>query len=57
MLGLDGFIAAYGVAALVGAAAALAAGGFAKGVVGFALPLIGLSLAGAFVPYRWRWRC
>lgn len=52
MLGLDGFITAYGVAALVGAAAALAAGGFAKGVVGFALPLIGLSLAGAFVSYQ-----
>ena len=31
---------------------ALAAGGFAKGVVGFALPLIGLSLAGSFVPYE-----
>ena len=30
----------------------MAAGGFAKGVVGFALPLIGLSLAGAFVPYQ-----
>ena len=31
---------------------ALAAGGFAKGVVGFALPLIALSLAGSFVPYE-----
>jgi uncharacterized protein len=52
MLGLDGFISAYGAAAVIGAAGAMAAGGFAKGVVGFALPLIGLSLAGAFVPYQ-----
>jgi uncharacterized protein len=52
MLGLDGFVSAYGAAAALGAAGALAAGGFAKGVVGFALPLIGLSLAGAFVPYQ-----
>ena len=51
MLGLEGFIGSYGLLAAVGAAGALAAGGFAKGVVGFALPLIGLSLAGAFVPY------
>ena len=51
MLGLDPFLAAYGAPAMLGAVAALAAGGFAKGVVGFALPLIGLSLAGAFVPY------
>ena len=30
----------------------MAAGGFAKGVVGFALPLIGVSVAGSFVPYQ-----
>jgi uncharacterized membrane protein YfcA len=52
MLGMGEFVAAYGGLAAAGTAAALAAGGFAKGVVGFALPLIGLSLAGAFVPYE-----
>ena len=51
MLGLEGFVAVYGPAAAVGATAALAAGGFAKGVVGFALPLIALSVAGSFLPY------
>ena len=49
---MDGFVGSYGWAAAVGAAGAMAAGGFAKGVVGFALPLIGVSLAGAFVPYQ-----
>lgn len=48
--GLEGFVAAYGPAAAVGAALALAAGGFAKGVVGFALPLIALSAMGSFLP-------
>ena len=52
MLGLEGFIGAYGGWALVGAVFALASGGFAKGVVGFALPLIALSVAGSFVPYQ-----
>ncbi|HET9067637.1 MAG TPA: sulfite exporter TauE/SafE family protein [Amaricoccus sp.] len=51
MPGLEGFIALHGVAGLVGAAAAVALGGFAKGVVGFALPLIALSLLGSFLPY------
>jgi uncharacterized membrane protein YfcA len=51
MPGLDGFVALHGVAGLVGAAAAVALGGFAKGVVGFALPLIALSLLGSFLPY------
>jgi uncharacterized membrane protein YfcA len=51
MPGLEGFVALYGVAGALGAAASMAAGGFAKGVVGFALPLIGLSLAGSFLPY------
>lgn len=51
MPGLAPFVDLYGLAALVGAALGLAAGGFAKGVVGFALPLIGLSLVAAFVPY------
>lgn len=51
MIGLDGFIATYGAGAAIGAAFAMAAGGFAKGVVGFALPLVGVSLAGSFVPY------
>ena len=48
----DGFVAAMAPAAAAGAAAALAAGGFAKGVVGFALPLIALSVAGSFLPYE-----
>lgn len=52
MAGLDTFVATYGVAATLGAMFALAAGGFAKGVVGFALPLIGVSLAGSFVPFE-----
>ena len=53
MPGLEGFVAVYGVVAALGAAAlSLAAGGFAKGVVGFALPLIALSLAGSFLPYE-----
>lgn len=52
MPGLDGFIALYGVAGAVGAAVAMALGGFSKGVVGFALPLIALSLAGSFLPYE-----
>jgi uncharacterized protein len=50
MAGLDGFIAAYGVYALLGAVLALTAGGFTKGVVGFALPLIALSAMGSFLP-------
>jgi uncharacterized membrane protein YfcA len=49
--GLEGFVAQFGVAALAGAALGMAAGGFAKGVVGFALPLIGLSVMGSFLPY------
>lgn len=52
MLGLDEFINSYGVAATVGAALSLAAGGFAKGVVGFALPLIGLSLMASILPFE-----
>jgi uncharacterized membrane protein YfcA len=52
MVGLDGLIGQYGTAAVVGAAAGIAAGGFAKGVVGFALPLVGMSIAGSFVPYE-----
>lgn len=51
MVGLDGYIASYGVAAAAGATAAMATGGFAKGVVGFALPLIALSAMGSFMPY------
>ena len=52
MTGLEGFVAQFGVAALAGAALGMAAGGFAKGVVGFALPLIGLSVLGSFLPYE-----
>jgi uncharacterized protein len=49
---LDGFLAAFGPLAAFGAVAALAAGGFAKGVVGFALPLIALSALGSFLPFE-----
>lgn len=51
ILGLENFIGQYGVLALAIAIAGHAAGGFAKGVVGFALPLIALSVAGAYLPY------
>ncbi|HRO10447.1 sulfite exporter TauE/SafE family protein [Amaricoccus sp.] len=52
MAGLEGFVALYGVAGLLWAGASVALGGFAKGVVGFALPLIALALAGSFLPYE-----
>ena len=52
MLGLQAFLAEYGAFAAFGATLALAAGGFAKGVVGFALPLIAVGVAGSFVPYQ-----
>jgi uncharacterized protein len=51
MFGIEGFAGAFGPWAVAGAAAALAAGGFAKGVVGFALPLVGLSGMASFLPY------
>lgn len=51
-MGVDGFLAAYGPAAAAGAALSLAAGGFAKGVVGFALPLVALSAMGSFLPLQ-----
>jgi uncharacterized protein len=49
---MEGFVGQYGALAAAGAAGALAAGGFAKGVVGFALPLVALSLLGSFLPYK-----
>lgn len=52
MSGLDPFIAAHGLAGLLGATLGFAAGGFAKGVVGFALPLIAVSVVGSVVPYE-----
>lgn len=52
MLGLDAFLAAHGTAAVAGAALAFAAGGFAKGVVGFALPMVAVSITGSFLPYE-----
>ncbi len=50
MPGLESFTAAFGLWALVGAVAGMAIGGFAKGVVGFALPLVGLSVMASFLP-------
>lgn len=52
MTGLETFVALFGAPALVGAALGMALGGFAKGVVGFALPMIGLSVLGSFLPYE-----
>lgn len=52
MLGMGAFLAAYGGAALVWAVVGMACGGFAKGVVGFALPLIGLSVMGTVLPFE-----
>lgn len=52
MLGIEGFLEAFGVVALVGAAFSLGAGGFTKGVVGFALPLVALSAMASFLPYQ-----
>lgn len=52
MVGLEGFVAAYGPIALAGAVFANAVGGFTKGIVGFALPLIALSGMGSFLPYE-----
>ena len=59
MPGLDGFLDAVRPGARWSARPpALAAGGFAKGVVGFALPLIGAERSPApSCPTRWRWRC
>jgi uncharacterized membrane protein YfcA len=51
MLGA-GFLDIYGGAAAVAAVVGLSAGGFAKGVVGFALPLIALSVGASFMPYE-----
>ncbi len=52
MLGLEAFMTEFGWAALAGAGVALAAGGFTKGVVGFALPLVSLSAMGSFLPFE-----
>lgn len=52
MPGLTAFVAEYGLVALLVAAAGLGLGGFAKGVVGFALPLIGLAIGAAYLPYE-----
>lgn len=51
-MALEPFLATYGTLAALVAVAGLAAGGFAKGVVGFALPLIALSVTGSVVPYE-----
>jgi uncharacterized membrane protein YfcA len=51
-MGLEAFLGQYGGIAALGAAAGMAAGGFAKGVVGFALPLIAIGVMGSFLPYE-----
>lgn len=50
MSAIDAFIAQHGLAGLIAAAAVLFVGGVAKGVVGFALPMIAISGLGAFLP-------
>ncbi len=50
MTAIDAFIAQHGAIGLVAAMAVLAAGGLAKGAVGFALPMIAISGLGAFLP-------
>lgn len=50
MFGVGEFVAAFGWLALSMCCVAMAAGGFAKGVVGFALPLIALSIMASFLP-------
>ncbi|TVQ56598.1 MAG: sulfite exporter TauE/SafE family protein [Rhodobacteraceae bacterium] len=47
---IDAFIAEHGSLALAGAAGVLFLGGFAKGLVGFALPVIAVSGLGQFLP-------
>jgi uncharacterized membrane protein YfcA len=48
----DAFLTEHGVTGALAALLALLAGGFAKGVVGFALPLVALSGMGIFLPYE-----
>jgi uncharacterized protein len=52
MLGTEAFVAAYGGLALVWAGFGTASGGFAKGVVGFALPLVALGIMGTALPFE-----
>lgn len=49
---MEAFIASFGIAGLVASAGAMATGGFAKGVVGFALPLVALSVMASFLPAK-----
>jgi uncharacterized membrane protein YfcA len=51
-LGLEGFVAAFGLGVALWAGLSMAAGGFAKGVVGFALPLVGLSGMASVMPFE-----
>jgi uncharacterized membrane protein YfcA len=52
MAGLGGFVAEFGWMTLLAAAFGFLAGGFIKGVVGFALPMVALSINGSFLPYE-----
>jgi uncharacterized membrane protein YfcA len=47
---LTAFLAIYGVTGLLAATLGMGLGGFAKGVVGFALPLVALSVMASFLP-------
>lgn len=47
---MNAFLASYGTAGLVTAVVGMALGGFAKGVVGFALPLVALSFMASVLP-------
>lgn len=50
MSAIDAFVAQHGMSGLIAAAAVLFVGGLAKGVVGFALPMVAISGLGAFLP-------
>jgi uncharacterized membrane protein YfcA len=52
MPGTGAFVGDYGTAALLGAALGMMAGGVVKGVVGFALPLVALSIMASFLPVQ-----
>ncbi|HMQ94024.1 MAG TPA: sulfite exporter TauE/SafE family protein [Amaricoccus sp.] len=52
MAGLGGFVAEFGWLAVLGAVLGFLTGGFVKGVVGFALPMVALSVNGSFLPYE-----
>ncbi|WP_299131582.1 sulfite exporter TauE/SafE family protein [uncultured Amaricoccus sp.] len=49
---MEDFYVAFGPGGVLGTVAAMVLGGFAKGVVGFALPLIAVSIMASFLPAK-----